>query len=538
MEGHLCDVVLKSRDGTEHRGHANVLSAASKVLKTLLGGPFREADSVQRGQPIEVCASDASVGALLDFIYGGQPQVPLEDSIELLALADAYNLPQLTEAIQTRLRASIENAPVATALKLLQESQGLQALKNACAEKVALNFEACAQHPDFLQLSPTQLGQIMQRDDLNVSREDAVLTSLWKWLKESKERYAFLGLLLMQIDFRSISFQNLVRIDHFAASVGPRGVELQLEAGKALQAHRKRSSEIADQIQPKRRCLRHWSPDLGASSTGARKLLSRPCWSMCCHEGAIYAATCDGDSASILCLKPGDSDPLVVAGHGARVDGMNDLGRGCSVFVMLTGEIVVRDHDNKRLVSFANGFGQLDRRSDSGRWHVSPRGTLYYVNTRATTTGQRLEKLVGTTFQAVTHPLPFKVNVKAMFVTEEEACYLADDCGRIWRLSPGETEPAVVGEVTGGPASNIMKLFVTEEGKIYAADWSQGKVWAFHPGDTTCIEVLQCPEGGHPKAIAAQERSLYVSWLKKGPGGRGWVGRTDEYLLPPELKLE
>ena len=30
MEDHLCDVVLKSRDGAEHRAHAAVLSAASK----------------------------------------------------------------------------------------------------------------------------------------------------------------------------------------------------------------------------------------------------------------------------------------------------------------------------------------------------------------------------------------------------------------------------------------------------------------------------------------------------------------------------
>ena len=38
MEDHLCDVVLKSHDGTEHRAHTAVLSAASMPFKTLLGG--------------------------------------------------------------------------------------------------------------------------------------------------------------------------------------------------------------------------------------------------------------------------------------------------------------------------------------------------------------------------------------------------------------------------------------------------------------------------------------------------------------------
>ena len=38
MEGHLCDVVLKSNDGAEHPAHAVVLSAASMFFKKLLSG--------------------------------------------------------------------------------------------------------------------------------------------------------------------------------------------------------------------------------------------------------------------------------------------------------------------------------------------------------------------------------------------------------------------------------------------------------------------------------------------------------------------
>ena len=57
MEDHLCDVVLKSRDGAEHRAHAALLSAASKFFKNLLSGSFLEADRVQRGQPVEIAAS-------------------------------------------------------------------------------------------------------------------------------------------------------------------------------------------------------------------------------------------------------------------------------------------------------------------------------------------------------------------------------------------------------------------------------------------------------------------------------------------------
>ena len=50
---------------------------------------------MQQGQAIEVAASDAAVSAFLDYVYGGQPAVSVDDSVELLRLADAYGLSSL-----------------------------------------------------------------------------------------------------------------------------------------------------------------------------------------------------------------------------------------------------------------------------------------------------------------------------------------------------------------------------------------------------------------------------------------------------------
>ena len=80
-EDHLCDVVLKSCDGAKHRAHSAVLSASGAIFRKLLGGSFL-ADSVQRGEPIEIAASKAAVSAFLDYIYDGQPEVPLETGLE------------------------------------------------------------------------------------------------------------------------------------------------------------------------------------------------------------------------------------------------------------------------------------------------------------------------------------------------------------------------------------------------------------------------------------------------------------------------
>ena len=73
-----------------------VLSAASVPFKNLLGGSFLEAERVQNKQPVEIAASKAAVSALLDYIYDGQPEVSVEVGLELLRLAEAYDLSGFT----------------------------------------------------------------------------------------------------------------------------------------------------------------------------------------------------------------------------------------------------------------------------------------------------------------------------------------------------------------------------------------------------------------------------------------------------------
>ena len=195
MEDHLCDVVLQSSDGAEHRAHAAVLYAASNNFKNLLGGSFLEADQVQRGQPVKIAASKEAVHSLLDYVYGGQPEVNLEAGLELLRLAEAYDLPKLAGAIEAGFRPSLNSN---SALQILQEAHGLHALKAACEEKVAEEFETCSQHPDFGKLDSGQLARILNREDLAVSREEVVLEGIFNWLKISKDR-----------EVRSVCFCNL-----------------------------------------------------------------------------------------------------------------------------------------------------------------------------------------------------------------------------------------------------------------------------------------------------------------------------------------
>ena len=531
MDDHLCDVVLQSSDGAEHRAHVAVLSAASTFFKTLLGGAFLEADRVQRGKPVEIAASKAAVSALLDYIYGGQPEVQLDAGLELLRLAEAYSLPKLAAAIEAGFRASLHSN---SALQILQEGQGLHALKVACEEKVAEDFENCSQHAEFGKLRPGQLARILKREDLRVSREEAVLKGLLNWLKVSKDRNASLGMLLQHVDFQSISVENLFRLGRFTLS-GPTDDDLQREVDEALRIRQRKRIESPPIFQPKRRCLQHWSPDLGASTDTSgpqREVCPTPCYSMRWHGGAIYATDFQG---SVLRLKPGDpaTHTQQLVGQGVRVTGIEDLGPISDLAVAPTGEIFVADVENERLVSIQNGSGRIVLHNLQSHFLVfcSPNGVLYVM-------GHKLQKLVGSVPETILDEDAMQSaqwKSTAMFVTKEEVLYVVDnDNNRILSIDPAESlELVLVGQVQ---QSNLVDLFVTESRTIYVADQEQRKVLAFRRGSTTCTEVLKCPDPLFAVALLVQGRSLYVSicddMVEPTAGG------IYEYALPLEIELE
>ena len=540
MDDHLCDVVLKSHDGAEHRAHTAVLSAASAFFKNLLGGSFLEARRVEQKQPVEIAASKAAVSALLDYIYDGQPEVPVEVGLELLRLAEAYDLPKLAGAIEAGICACLDSS---VALQVLQEVHGLHSLRGACEDKVAVDFETCSQHPDFGKLSVSQLARILKREDLVISREEAVVKAIFAWLKISKDRDALLGVLLQHVHFQSLSIENLFRLGRATLS-GPSGDDLHREVEDALTSRKRTHSPGA--FKSKRRRLQHWSPFLGASTASieasGREVLSLPCVSLCWHQGELFAAHFEGHR--IISWKPGDLASRVrpVAGEGAAVTGINDLGSSCRLSISPSGEMFVSDWKNWRLLRFQNGSGDVVvGNADAGALFYSPNEVLYVVSRN----GRTLQKLVGSTLETViaSESLPPDMQFSAfrVFVTKEEVIYFIDNLNnnrRILCINPAESlEPVVVAQIqTEGP-SFLRDLFVTDGGTIYVAERNQRKVFAFHPSSQTFTEVLQCPDGFQSSALLVQDRSLYVSMVTPQVN-EPWTGKVYEYLLPPELQLQ
>ena len=536
IEDYLCDVVLKSHDGAEHHAHTALLSAASVYFRNLLSVSFLEADRVQRKQPVEIAASKTAVSALLDYIYGGQPELSLEAGLELLRMAEAYDLPTLAAAIEAGLWVSLDSNK---ALQVLQEAPGLYRLKDACEERIALDFEACSRHPDFGKLDAGQLARILKREDLDVPREETVLKSIFTWLNISKDRSAFLCILLQHVDFQSLSLENLMHLHRFTLSGRP-GDALHREVDQALRLRagkRAQSIPSSSDVQPKRQCFKHWSPDLGASVDSGREVWPVLVNSMCWHQGAIYATDFQGN---VLSWKPGEpaTSARKVVGQGTLTNGINDLGMYCLVSISPSGQLFVSDFGNGRIVSFQNGSGTLLFRGKVRDLFCSPNGVVYFLEALK---GQVVRKLVGSTLQTVIGsknlPKDLQFYAEALFVTKDEVIYLVDSLNNRVLCVPVEQQPVVVGHIPVpvdcklGPCG----LFVTEGGAIYVSLDRQKKVVVFRPGDTTPTEVLRS-DPLCPSSLLVQGKLLYVNMLDDGNPPQ--AGGVYEILLPPELQLE
>ena len=543
-EGHLCDMVLKSIDGIEHRVHRNVLSAASAALKALLCAPFREAELIRQGKPVEMAASGGAVSAFVDYIYGGEPDVASMDAVELLRLAGAYELPRLAVAVETDLKASLDSQ---LALQLLQETViwGMPELRLACEEQIAKDFQQCILTDEFLKLTVRQLQRILQREDLKVSREEVVVQAFFKWAKYSKDRQKEMTSMLSNIDFPSLSSSNLHVLRHAAQSLGPSGADWECEVKQALSLHRKRpSSEVSTAHRPKRQCLSHWAAGLGASqeSDRAGKKLTptvRKCgFDLAWHHGAFFFSRVQ--PCQILSCKPGEENPRVVAGEGAPINGFNRLKEIWGLAILPNGEMIVghgdADDEESQLLSFQDGVGKV--LLDCPRLQdvcCSPNGVIYVLDAG----GTRVQKVEGSRLIPIVDskdlPEEHAFDAQYIFVSKQEVLYISDFLNkRILRFAEGTSVPTIVAEFGDRDGADLGGLFVTEDERIFVCDRHKVQILVTDAGERTSCSELDVTKLGQPCDLLVQDGLLNVL-IRRGTQ-EGDEGFVEQFVLPPKLE--
>ena len=544
-EGHLCDVVLKSIDGIEHPVHRNVLSAASAALKALLCAPFREAEQIRQGKPVEIAASGCVVSALVDYIYGGEPDLAPVDAVELLRLAGAYGLPCLAEAVEAYLQASLDSR---LALQLLQESVvwGMPDLRWACEEQVAKDFQQCILTEEFLKLTGRQLQRILQRKDLKVSREEDVVQALFKWAKSSEDKQKEMTCMLSNIDFASLSSSNLHVLCHAAESWGPSGADWECEVRHALSLHRKWSwSEVSRAHHPWRWCLSCWAAGLGAfqeSDRAGRKLtptVKKGCgYDLAWHQGALFFSRTEPNQ--ILSCKPGEENLRVVAGEGAPINGFNQLECVWGLAMLPNGEMIVghgdEDDEESQLLTFQDGVGKV--LLDCPRLQdvcCSSNGVIYVLDAR----GTRVQKFEGSRLMPVVDSKELSeehaFDASYIFVSKQEVLYISDWANkRILRFAEGTSVPTVVADIKDRDGVDLGGLFVTEDERIFVCDRDNYQILMTDAGERTSCSDLDVSEHGCPQDLLVQ--GFFLNVLVRRNTQEGWEGWVQQFVLPPTLE--
>ena len=422
----------------------------------------------------------------------------------------------LTAELASAWRASLDGA---SALKLLPQIWSFDELDDLtllCEEHLLHNFSECTEIEDFVHLTHEQLGRLLQSSDLKVTREEAVLQGVLRWVNASPgDRTAFFGMLLQQVDCPSLSMNSLEQLRLWAQSAGTVGPGLSKSVKSAMQLHRKRTSGgLPEKHSPKRRCLKHWCPDLGADSERSCQAVTPPVHSpsFCWHDGAFYIADFYNDR--ILRCRPGDRQSQIVAGSGAPITGYNEVRSPCMIAVSPTGDLfVINSLTEGKLLKFANSFGQilLEVPNPSGLC-CSPNGVLYVADAG----GTRIQRLEGSALTPVidSHDLPVDQCFQAtgMFATKDEDIYFCDERDKhILRFRPGSAAPVVVGDFQHEGHVALVGLHVTEQGKIYVTDVSGKRILALNTGESTAVTLeLGLPAEVVPVGVIEHDNSLYI----------------------------
>lgn len=162
-----------------------LLAGASPVFETLLFGSFARPDLMagpRSERVVEVSGHEPKhVEMLLRFIHGEPIAFPLEESGQLYALADYYEVLPLCDYCVETWRKDLSPSNCVSYL-VLARNVGCEALEQVCLDSLTLLFSEVVESDSSLYTLPADvLIDLVQRDSLTCAHEEEVLGALIKW---------------------------------------------------------------------------------------------------------------------------------------------------------------------------------------------------------------------------------------------------------------------------------------------------------------------------------------------------------------------
>ncbi|CAH1406656.1 unnamed protein product [Nezara viridula] len=175
--------------GVEYPSHRLILCASSEVFQVMLMNPQWSESHKSRVVLQETPACAAIFGEFIKYFYTGQIKINHTTITPVLALADKYNVKDLTKLCIDYMCSHIALAAANNQLITWYQytlSLGHHKVALACQNFLKWNFELVANTTDFCNCNHEILSKLLQMNDLVVVNEITLYNHVVRWLEAQR----------------------------------------------------------------------------------------------------------------------------------------------------------------------------------------------------------------------------------------------------------------------------------------------------------------------------------------------------------------
>ncbi|KAJ8414350.1 hypothetical protein AAFF_G00052200 [Aldrovandia affinis] len=196
LEGKLCDVVIVV-NGIAFNAHKNILCGCSPYFRTLFTSSWNSTEKRVFSIP---GVSPQMMKLIIEYAYTGSLPVTVKNVEHLLEAADQFCVPGVTQACCDFLESQLcpQNC---IGIWKFTDFYFCPELRQQAYHFILHHFEEIGYtSEEFLELTPSQLCDIIEKDDLNVEQEEVVFDTILRWISHAKaNRESFISMLLAKV---------------------------------------------------------------------------------------------------------------------------------------------------------------------------------------------------------------------------------------------------------------------------------------------------------------------------------------------------
>ncbi|NXJ96901.1 KLH10 protein, partial [Corythaixoides concolor] len=212
LEGQLCDVTL-SVAGQEFKAHKIILCSCSQYFRTLFTGSWNNAEETVYRIP---GTSPEVMRLIIEYAYTRTIPITANNVESLLIAADQFLIVGMIRLCCEFIKSQLCLENCISICRLTDYYPGLD-LREAAYEFIFHHFKEITRvSTEFLDLSIDELKYIIEKDELNVTQEDAAFEAIVKWIAhDPQNRRQHIAVLLSRVRLA------LMEAEYFMNNVKP-----------------------------------------------------------------------------------------------------------------------------------------------------------------------------------------------------------------------------------------------------------------------------------------------------------------------------